>query len=214
MLRSSLLVSLAAVAASTRVNTTLYHINPLDYPFEPINMDLGDLAGDLLFDISVIVNVFACSVHPVPHGVICNNSETTGDDIGVTKLVIELDDNFGPYATCNICIDGSSPLNHSHHCKPHEYVCDCEAGGFPPHSVPCIANVGRQNESAFLGSSGVGRFCAFGVGNAKVSTCAIGTAADKLQGFWYSTLDIGRGVTWRVAEVVKRVHRKCHIASF
>lgn len=208
--------AMSGLAATRRVNTTMYHINPLSYPAEPINMDLGDLAGDVFFDISQAVNAFSCSVHPTPHGVICDNGETAGQahDIGVTELVVEHDEAHGSYATCNICVHGSSPLNHSHHCNAGEYVCDCESPGFPPHRVPCTAQVGWQNTSSFLGSGGVGKFCLFAHGNAKIATCATGTAADKLQGIWYSTLLAGRGKTWRVVDVVKRVRRDCHMNSF
>ena len=131
-----------------------------------------------------------------------------------SQLIVETDDNFGPYATCNVCVNGRSPLNKSHTCTGHEYVCDCESGGFPPHYVPCGANVGKQNESHFLGASGVGGLCERVRGPGQVAVCAVGTAADKLQGFWYSTLASGRGSTWRVVDVIKRVHRKCHADSF
>ena len=69
-------------------NLTLYHINPLTYdPSSIANMDLGDLAGDLLFDITTLVNVFPCtSGEPIPPGVICDNGETAGHDIGVTGV--------------------------------------------------------------------------------------------------------------------------------
>ena len=52
------LASVASVAVtSAATNTTLYHVNPLSYPAAPVNMDLGDVAGDLFFDISQILNV-------------------------------------------------------------------------------------------------------------------------------------------------------------
>ena len=87
MTRWSTIALLLTSSQAARVNTTLYHINPLSYPFSPVNMDLGDLAGDLLFDVSQVANVFPCSTPgPKAPGVICNNAETSGDDIGVTKV--------------------------------------------------------------------------------------------------------------------------------
>ena len=128
----------------------------------------------------------------------------------------------GTDATCNICVNGTSPLNRSHHCTGDEYVCDCEDDSrFPPKKVPCNDFVGRQNLSSFLGSGGMGRFCSLSHGPAQLTSCAVGTAADKLQGLWYSTLRSGRcgalnatGCTWRVVEVAKRVRRDCHSGSF
>jgi len=198
-------------------------VNPLTYaPGDLADKDLGDLAGDLLFEMSVYMNVFACSVQPVPPGVICDNSEVAGDDIGVTRVVVEVDTNWGPYATCNICVNGTSPLNHSHTCEPTEYVCDCETNDFPPDKVPCTKGVGWQNTSAFLGSEGVGKFCRFSKGPGQVTTCAVGTAADKLQGIWFSTLAHGEctaagtpaGCTWRLLSVDKRVQKNCHSDVF
>ena len=210
-----LLAAIATAANAAKINATLYHINPLTVPASPVNMDLGDLAGDLFFDISQIILVFACSTKHVPPGVICNNKETTGSHLGVTKLNMELDDGFGPYATCNICINGTSPLNKSHTCSGSEYVCDCESATFPPKKLPCDARVGYENTSAFLGSSGVGKFCGFSHGKQPFdASCVTGTAADKLQGSWYSTLKQGVGKTWRMHDVVKRVRRDCHSDSF
>jgi hypothetical protein len=74
--------------------------------------------------------------------------------------------------------------------------------------------VGYENTSAFLGRAGIGRFCPLSRGHSKVAACAISTAADKLQGGWYSTLKQGEGTTWRLVEVVKRVRRDCHSNSF
>jgi hypothetical protein len=210
------LASVASVAVtSAATNTTLYHVNPLSYPAAPVNMDLGDVAGDLFFDISQILNVYACYDKPVAPYIICDNKETVGKDLGVTKVVLAVSEqSYGPYATCNICLNGTSPLNTSHSCTKGEYVCDCENGAFPPKKVPCTAAVGYENTSNFLGRAGIGRFCPLSRGHSKVAACAIGTAADKLQGSWFSTLKQGEGTTWRLVKVVKRVRRDCHSNSF
>jgi len=202
-------------SASVTTNATLYHINPLSIPVAPVNMDLGDIAGDLVFDIYQILAIYACYDKPVAPFIICDNKETSGKDLGVTKVVLAVSEqNYGPYATCNICLNGSSPLNTSHLCTHGEYVCDCENGAFPPKKVPCTAAVGYENTSAYLGRTGTGKFCPLTRGHSKVAACAISTAADKLQGSWFSTLRQGEGVTWRLVEVVKRVRRDCHSNSF
>ena len=46
-------------SASVTTNVTLYHINPLSYSAAPVDMDLGDVAGDLYFDISQVPQAFS-----------------------------------------------------------------------------------------------------------------------------------------------------------
>ena len=141
-------------AGQAATNTTLYHINPLSYPAAPVNMDLGDIAGDLFFDISQVLNVFACYDKPAVPYIICDNKETVGKDLGVTKVVLAVSEqSYGPYATCNICINGTSPLNASHSCTDGEYVCDrCDRtfthpGAFTNHRRSCV---GRDFNSTDL----------------------------------------------------------------
>ena len=158
--------------ASVATNVTLYHINPLSYPTAPVDMDLGDVAGDLLFEFTQILKKFACrdrDEHPVrndtpaPNSNACINTETQGKDLGVTKVVLSLSEqSYGPYATCNICVNGTSPLNHSHACAKGEYVCDCKTDAYPTQKVPCTASVGRENTTISLGSNGIGRLCSAG----------------------------------------------------
>ena len=215
MVPPTMALTVFGFAGQAATNTTLYHINPLSYPAAPVNMDLGDIAGDLFFDISQVLNVFACCDKPaVPH-IVCDNKETVGKDLGVTKVVLAVSEqSYGPYATCNICLNGTSPLNASHSCTDGEYACDCESGGYPTKKVACGVAVGYENTSARLGRARIGRFCPLSRGHTKVAACAISTAADKLQGGWFSTLKQGEGTTWRLVGVVKRVRRDCHSNSF
>ena len=218
-------LALALAARAAWVDESLYHINPLSYdPSKLAQKDTGDLAGDLFFDITTFTNAFACADPHGHHppGVICDNKEVSGHDIGVTKVSVHMDDDWGPYATCNICVNGSSPLNASHACTAGEYVCDCEDGHFPPSWRPCTARVGRENVSDFLGSGGMGRFCGFGSGPSKIGACATAAAADKLQGMWFSMPATGEckgaaptaGCHWRLKAVVKRIRRDCHSDAF
>ena len=221
------LVAASAAAASIRTRTPsktwrtlrLYHINPLRFDADDIaDKDLGDAAGDAFFDISSITNYYACAPgsRRAP-GVVCANQEITGKDIGVTAVDVEVEGAFGPYGTCNICgEDGRSPLNHSQTCAPGTYVCNCENGKFPPTTLPCTTQMGRENTSLFLGSAGIGGFC--NGRSSSVAACAAGSAADKLQGFWYSPPKAGDcesgKCTWRVKRVVKRIRRDCHADHF
>ena len=205
--------SIITKSASVTTNATLYHINPLAYPAAPVDMDLGDVAGDLFFDIQQILSEFPCH-DTLPKPSYCVNKETHGQDIGVTKVVLALSEqSYGPYATCNICVNGTSPLNHSHTCTKGEYVCDCADGAFK--RVPCTAAVGYENTTVLFGSNGTGKPCLrLPEGHLRTGTYALATAAAKLQGSWFSTLKQGEGVTWRLVEVVKRVRRDCHSNSF
>ena len=124
-------------SASVTTNVTLYHINPLSYSAAPVDMDLGDVAGDLYFDISQVLQAFSCH-GMLPKPSYCVNKETHGQDLGVTKVVLALSEqSYGPYIMCNICVNGTSPLNHSHTCTKGEYVCDC--------GDACTAAVGYEN---------------------------------------------------------------------
>ena len=76
-------------SASVTTNVTLYHINPLSYSAAPVDMDLGDVAGDLYFDISQVPQAFSCH-GMLPKPSYCVNKETHGQDLGVTKVVLAL----------------------------------------------------------------------------------------------------------------------------
>merc|ERR1712232_649607 len=137
----------------------------------------------------------------------CDNREVIGPHIGVTKVIVELDTRFGPYGTCNICINGTSPINKTHTCTGDEYVCDCEDGNFPPKSLPCQAKVGMEYPSKFFGSKGIGQFCKMPSDNP--TTCWTGSAAEKVAGRWFSPLTLGKcggsnaPCAWRLRKVVK-----------
>merc|ERR1712224_919104 len=137
-------VGVAAVEMAKKAsaqNLTLYHINPLEYPVEPINMNLADLNGAIYFDLALMFGIFWCTdTDPnIPHPKYCNNPEYNGNQekdhrqiIGVTKLVVEVTpiDNklYGGYAMCNICQNGTSIVSPSHKCRDGDYVCDCFSG--------------------------------------------------------------------------------------
>lgn len=202
-------------------NMTLFHINPLNASLTPANMDLGDAMGDLFFDFTTLQSEIECQKKRPSKYSNCDNKEAFGPNLGVTMVTVEVDQRFGAYGACNICQNGTSPLNMSHTCTGDEYVCDCQdTSSFPPKNVPCGANVGFERVKDFFGKKGIARFCLPLVGG---STCQLGTMAEKvgqLGGSWFSPLSLGRcddseaPCTWRYVRTEKRVHRECHRNSF
>ena len=145
-----------AVDPAFAKNLTVFHINPLSFGPVPLNMDVGDAAGDLFFDLwDVIAYPIACPDGPQPpapsgggHGHNnCGNPETFGNLV-VNKLTIEVDSRFSGYAKCNIGVNGTDGRGHP--CEDDTYCCFC--GGFEsPHPEPCNATIGFENVSSFFG---------------------------------------------------------------
>jgi hypothetical protein len=217
LLAAALLCSCHAQIDPTHsANMTLYHINPLNISGIE-NMDLGDDLGDMFFDIMSVLRPYMCPSSMQYNNFACNNREIIGPEIGVTEVIVEVDTHFGPYGTCNICVNGTSPLNKSHTCTGDEYICDCEDGHFPPKSLPCEAKVGLEYPKDFFGESGIGKFCQF---SHEPSMCWLGSAVEKVGGRWFSPLTLGKcsggnaSCVWRLVKVNKRVARKCQLNSW
>ena len=100
-----------------RTLLTAYHVNPSDYGVDPINMNLGDGLGDLVFSLSSLWLSVECSGDSSGGGVVnmqqfdCQNPEKVDPDLRVTKVVLEIDTRTGPYQACNICVDGKDPMS-------------------------------------------------------------------------------------------------------
>jgi hypothetical protein len=231
----------AEVVSETKTkstNLTLYHINPLEYPDDPVNMNLADVNGELFFDMFEIFQVFWCNdpnAPPPPPGRIrCPNPEYAGKDIGVTQLVVEISSSsinhnrlYGPYSMCNICQNQSSPVWPSHTCKDGEYVCDCFGGLIrPKHKLCTNPAVGRkriywfgQEQQQWYGRKILPDSYDHDSNirdDDEWTKSILGTlrAAKRTWGFWYSMLDIGEGKTWRKIGVTKKITKACHAASF
>ena len=80
-------------------NITVYHVNPHKSGAIPVNMDTGNAAGDLFFDLfEVLISPLAC--HQTQHkGHGCHNPEAVGKGLVVNKLTLEVDDR---YSTCKL----------------------------------------------------------------------------------------------------------------
>lgn len=82
----------------------------------------------------------------------------------------------------------------------------CNCGGYGSSSSKCPPNVGFENVSSHFATRGCRQ------GEAKYECWSANTAkkvCTPTSGLWYSTTSAGYGVTWKVAEVVKRVSKSC-----
>lgn len=58
---------------------TVFHVNPISFPSAPINMNTGDVLGDMYFDLRSVSLPLECA-HPStkePHD--CDNVEVVSD---------------------------------------------------------------------------------------------------------------------------------------
>jgi hypothetical protein len=119
-------------------NITVYHVNPYHLGAVPKNMDTGDLAGDLFFDLfDTFILPLACNSSSgahVPNA--CGNPEVVSHDLVVNKLTLQVDIRFSDYAECNI--GDASGMDHHHPCKADTYCCFCD-------NAACPAAVGVAN---------------------------------------------------------------------
>jgi len=193
-------------------NYTLYHVNPERFGAIPANMDTGDAAGDLYFDLREAI------LQPLldPGS---KNPEITDPSLMVSKLVVEMDNRFSSYGACNVPPGPNGT-----------YHCGCGYHNSEPCNDPLV---GAQNIRSFFGHHGqMGSYCSPGDTQAECwSLNAVEKFSAQQPGMWYSTLDIGycglhgdsrwnvegdRGListgkncTWRVVAVEKRVSLAC-----
>ena len=105
-------IAVAAIDPAFAKNLTVYHINELSFGAVPLNMDVGDAAGDLFFDMFLVEGYpIECPegpYTPMPnssshhhHHNDCLNAETYGA-LAVNQLTLEVDSRYSGYAMCNI----------------------------------------------------------------------------------------------------------------
>lgn len=191
-------------------NITVYHVNPMNYSYAPINMDTGNSLGDLYFDLRSVDLPIECSNPKTARSSDCKNQEVVSGDLGITRLTIEVDKRYyGEYARCNICVNGTDHDGHNN-CKDGEYVCSC--GGFVKPS-PCDERyVGVSNLSTRYENSSSTSKC-LEPWSSQID-CWRMHVVDSTGGLWFSTLkggycDGGSDCTWRVAGDVKRINKTC-----
>jgi hypothetical protein len=138
----------------------------------------------------------------------CLNPEVkppADDPLVVTKLVLTIMGEYGPYGRCNVCFNHTTSMG-DHNCTNGEYVCDC--GGWGSQHTACGETVGWENVTEMF--SFMSRSCRQG---SPAYECWQGATLKKTitptTGIWYSTPKAGYGKTWKVAEVIKRVSKTC-----
>jgi hypothetical protein len=124
-------------------NLTVFHVNPDIYGVAPINMNTADVLGDMYFDMRSKALPIECASNSSAAARDCDNAEVVATDLVITKLVLEVDDRFGMYGRCNVCVNGSDHHGNNS-CTDGVYDCSCAQGG-SSHSVPCGAAVGLEN---------------------------------------------------------------------
>lgn len=218
-------IALAFAVALSRaqpLNLEVYHINPYHYGPVPINMNTGDVVGDLFFDLKMVLMApLACAD---PHSYLhkdCQNKESNAPDLVVNKLHIQA---IGPpsgYGLCNVGLDNNTDP-YGWPCPRGRYCCVC-GNPFAGDFRPCNATVGRQAVKPHM------HWPPESLCNASApewmcwQTKLTQKLADASPGYWYSTLDSGycphhpgapANCTWRVVSVDKVVNKTCHAASF
>jgi len=205
-----MLVLAGVIPAEYAKQITVYHVNPLNYSYVPVNMDTGDALGDLYFDLRSVDLPIECVEDPYSHD--CDNEEVVSPNLGITRLTLEVDSRYlsgEDYGKCNICVNGTDHHGHNN-CTNGEYICGCGDSHTP---TPCNEKqIGYWNLTEKFAQRG-------GCYSNKSSDvdCWRTHVVQKTGGFWYSTLKGGYcndtnpqpGCTWRVAGNVKRINKTC-----
>lgn len=186
----------------------VFHINPASYGAAPIDMNTGDVLGDMYFDLRSKALSIECAdaKNYQRNAHTCANAEVASPDLVITGLELAVQRPYGPYGRCNICVNGT---DHHGNNSCVDGVYDCTCSGFESQHSPqhgpqhCGAAVGRWNLTQIFGQ----RRCSQG---SPKYMCWHENAAQKTGGMWYSTTSQGYGTKWKVAKVIKRVSKACH----
>lgn len=119
---SSGTVALLACGVSSQApfnatNITVFHVNPLEQGPIPLNMDTGDVRGDLYFVMRSVGRPIECAKNPTAED--CIDAEVVSPTLVATKLLVEVNPDYGGYGMCNIC----SPKFHPINCTMGKYFC-------------------------------------------------------------------------------------------
>ena len=94
--------TVTAIDPQYALNITVFHVNEHKFGAVPVNMDTGDVTGDLFFDLlEVIMAPLTCAHQKAPpkYGPnTCANQEAVGSDLMVNKVTLEVDSRFSGYA--------------------------------------------------------------------------------------------------------------------
>lgn len=197
------------------VNLTLFHVNQANYS-GITNMNTGDAAGDAFFDLKTPLSVASCangsSSHHSGHHGQCSNPEEFASNLIITKVIVEVNSDFGGYGECNVCENSTVPMTDPPvPCEDGTYHCRC--GDLFGKDEPCTPPVGKENISSVFGKFPIWP------GMDKLEFY-MRNLVDRVGGTWYSTFDIGEcgnpaatSCEWRLVENVKKVNATCHSTS-
>eukprot|EP00756_Hemistasia_phaeocysticola_P001849 Hpha_TRINITY_DN11283_c0_g1::TRINITY_DN11283_c0_g1_i1::g.167459::m.167459 len=200
------------------VNITVYHINPLHEGPIPINMDTGDLVGDLYFDVQNMDLPLKCA--QTPNSTDCHNQELTDHDLVVNKVTLEVEDDYSTYAMCNIGKNGTDGWGDP--CKDDEYCCVCRDKKNWTQKVPCDRTLGRESPATSFAPWYV-KQCNDSVPDWMCFNAHVAGKFANSTNFWYSSLLSGycdaanatqSSCKWRVVGVDKVVNRTCQADRF
>jgi len=122
---TAVLSCVAQIPQQYAANKTAYHLNPLSAGALPVNMDTGDVFGDLYFYLGQYLLPLECAnvSQKTRSHFDCDNPERVDPNLVVTRVDLEVDTRFWTqYSACNLC-NGSDPFTHKP-CKKGTYICD------------------------------------------------------------------------------------------
>lgn len=104
------------------VNLTLYHVHPRSVGAVPVDMDLGDVDGDLFFYLGEFLLPIECSTKAFFSEFDCTNFERVDPNLIISEVMLEVDSRWTNYSACNYC-NGTDPFS-GKSCPIGTYVCD------------------------------------------------------------------------------------------
>jgi hypothetical protein len=193
------------------INLTLFHVNEANYTTID-NKNTGDAAGDAEFMIRAAGLAYLCGPDSgeAEYTYDCGDVEQTGSNLVVSKIMVQVSNNFSEYAECNV------------NDTTHEYECVCEDRSSTSHhwhrQVPCNNTVGAI---AVVNESGWAHELPNASSKEPWETSAYRyyffNSAQKFGGNWFSTLATGDcttatqqdNCTWQTIQTVRRISKKC-----
>jgi len=214
-----------AQSPQNAVNLSLYHVNQGNYS-GITNMNTADGPGDAFFDMGLTpLSKAECanaSHNPPPppspwpshhtHHGSCSNPEEFANNLVISKVVVEVDSDFGQYGECNVCVNSTVPMtNPPEPCVDGTYHCRC--GSFGSKDVKCTPNVGEENIADLFG-----RFPTRP--GSPATSYWMKNLVERTGGRWYSTFEAGEcgsplatGCYWRLVQTTKVINATCHSTS-
>jgi len=103
---------------------TVYHVHPANTSSIPVNMDTGDVYGDLFFFLDEFLLPLQCADPSYYFDKFeCQNPEHRSSNLAATQLRLRVDSRFSSYSGCNLCT-GTDPFSRKP-CEKGTYTCDC-----------------------------------------------------------------------------------------